>query len=80
MQLMRPGIGRNASCASGDLLTSSPKGCSQPKELWFFDILMYIHVYVQANVDKSRGSHHECLQEGMESRTSSVTTTMMTLL
>ena len=21
--------------------TSRPKGCSQPRELWFFDILMY---------------------------------------
>ena len=40
-QLMRPGIGRNASCAMGDWLTSRPKGCSQPRELWFFDILMY---------------------------------------
>ena len=43
VQLMRPGIGRNASCASGDWLTSRPKGCSQPRELWFFDILMYIN-------------------------------------
>ena len=34
-QLMRPGIGRNASCASGDCLTSRPKGRSQPRELWF---------------------------------------------
>ena len=45
-QLMRPGIGRNASCASGDWLTSRPKGCSQPRELWFFDILMYDCVLV----------------------------------
>ena len=30
-------------CASGDWLTSRPKGCSQPRELWFFDILMYMH-------------------------------------
>ena len=29
----------HASCASGDWLTSRPKGCSQPRELWFFDIL-----------------------------------------
>ena len=42
---MRPGIGRNASCASGDWLTSRPKGCSQPRQLWFFDILMYIIVF-----------------------------------
>ena len=28
-------------CTSGDWLTSRPKGCSQPRELWFFDILMY---------------------------------------
>ena len=34
-QLMRPGIGRNASCAVGDCLTSRPKGRSQPRELWF---------------------------------------------
>ena len=34
------------NCASGDWLTSRPKGCSQPRELWFFDILMYIHVHV----------------------------------
>ena len=41
-QLMRPGIGRNASCALGDCLTSiGLRGCSQPRELWFFDILMY---------------------------------------
>ena len=32
--------------ASGDWLTSRPKGCLQPRELWFFDILMYpIHVH-----------------------------------
>ena len=34
-QLMRPGIGRNASCAVGDCLTSRPKGRSQPGELCF---------------------------------------------
>ena len=34
-QLMRPGIGRNASCALGDCLTSRPKGRSRPRELWF---------------------------------------------
>ena len=28
------------SCTSGDWLTSRPKGCLQPRELWFFDILM----------------------------------------
>jgi hypothetical protein len=39
-QLMRPGIGRNASCALGDCSTSRPKGCSQPRELWFVDILI----------------------------------------
>ena len=32
---MRPGIGRNASYALGDYLTSRPKGHSQPRELWF---------------------------------------------
>ena len=26
---------RNVSCASGDCLTSRPKGCSRPRELWF---------------------------------------------
>ena len=31
---MRPGIGQNASCALGDYLTSRPKGCSRPRELW----------------------------------------------
>ena len=30
---------------SGDWLTSRPKGCSQPRELWFFDILMYIYTH-----------------------------------
>ena len=34
-QLMRPGIDRNASCTLGDCLTSSPEGCSWPRELWF---------------------------------------------
>ena len=34
-QLMRPGIGRNASCALGDCLTPRPKGRSWPRELWF---------------------------------------------
>ena len=34
-QLMRPGIDRNASCASGDCLTSRPEGRSRPRELWF---------------------------------------------
>ena len=32
---MRPGIGRNTSCALGDCLTSRPKGRSRPRELWF---------------------------------------------
>ena len=32
---MRPGIGRNASCALGDCLPSRPKGRSWPRELWF---------------------------------------------
>ena len=53
-QLMRPGIGQNASCAAGDWLTSRPKGCSRPRELWFFDILMYIYMHVYIHV-------HECL-------------------
>ena len=35
VHLMRPGIGRNTSCALGDCLTSRPKGHSQPGELWF---------------------------------------------
>ena len=33
--LLRPGIGRNVSCALGDCLTSRPKGRSRPRELWF---------------------------------------------
>ncbi len=37
---MRPGIGRNASCASGDCLTSRPKGCSRPRE---FSIYSWYH-------------------------------------
>ena len=32
---MRPGIGRNTSCASGDCLTSRPEGRSWPRKLWF---------------------------------------------
>ena len=32
---MTPGIGRNASCALGDYLTSRPEGRSRPRELWF---------------------------------------------
>ena len=31
-------------CASGDWLTSRPKGCLQPRELWFFDILMVLYI------------------------------------
>ena len=42
--LMRPGIGRNASCALGDCLTSRPKGHSQPSELWF-SIYSYVQLY-----------------------------------
>ena len=38
VQLMRPGIGQNMSCAISDWLTSRPGGCSQPRELWFTDI------------------------------------------
>ena len=34
------------TCASGDWLTSRPKGCSQPRELWFFDILMYMYIHI----------------------------------
>ena len=49
---MRPGIGRNASCASGDWLTSRPKGCSQPRELWFFDMYMYMYICVEKRRDK----------------------------
>ena len=32
---MRPGIGQNTACALGDCLTSRPKGCLWPRELWF---------------------------------------------
>ena len=31
----------------GDWLTFRPKGCSQPRELWFFDILMYMYIHVR---------------------------------
>ena len=44
-QLMRPGIGRNASCAMSDWLTSRPGGCLQPRELWFTDFLMYMYIW-----------------------------------
>ena len=44
-QLMRPGIGRNASCALGDCLTPRPKGHSRPRELWF---LIYSYMYILA--------------------------------
>ena len=37
-------IGRNASCTMSDWLTSRPGGCLQPRELWFTDILMHVHV------------------------------------
>ena len=29
-----------------DWLTSRPGGCSQTRELWFTDILMYIYIYL----------------------------------
>ena len=45
--LCRPGIGRNASCTSGDCLTSRPKGCSRPRELQFS---IYSCVYVSGHV------------------------------
>ena len=35
LQLMRPSIGPNVSCALGDCFTCRPKGHSQPRELWF---------------------------------------------
>ena len=40
-QLMRPSIGRNASCALGDCLTSRPKGRLQPREFVVLDLLMH---------------------------------------
>ena len=50
-QLMRPGIGRNASCAVGDCLTSMPKGRSWPRELWsrFIHVHLHVHVHVHAS-------------------------------
>ena len=48
-QLTRPGIGRNASCASGDCLTSRPKGRSWPRELWF-SIYSCTYMYIWAVV------------------------------
>ena len=47
--LMRPGIGRNVSCALGDCLTSRPEGRSQPRELWF-SIYSCTHVHVPVAV------------------------------
>ena len=35
---MRPGIGRNASCALGDCVTSHPEG---PREVVVLDLFMY---------------------------------------
>ena len=53
VQLMRPGIGQNTSCALGDCLTSRPKGCSRPRELWFSiyscaccTCTVHVHVYM----------------------------------
>ena len=45
---MRPGIGRNVSCALGDCLTSRPKGHSWPRELWFL-IYSCTHVLTFTN-------------------------------
>ena len=36
--------------ALGDCLTSRPKGCSQPRELWFVDIFMYMYIHVPVHV------------------------------
>ena len=36
-------------------LTSRPKGCLQPRELWFFDILMYMYVRVCIGRWEGRG-------------------------
>ena len=35
VHVCRSCIGQNVSCASGDCLTSRPKGRSRPRELWF---------------------------------------------
>ena len=58
---MRPGIGRNASCALSDWLTSRPGGCSQPRELWFSDILMSVYMYVclYRYIEVFRSTHAE---------------------
>ena len=37
-----------ASCAFSDWLTSGPGGCSQPRELWFSGICMYMCMYMNA--------------------------------
>ena len=34
------------ACMHVCMLTSTPKGCSQPRELWFFDNLMYACMYM----------------------------------
>ena len=54
-QLMTPGIGRNASCALGDLHLGLCViyGCSQPRELWFIDfnhVHVHMHVVCRFNV------------------------------
>ena len=36
----------HASCASGDCLTSRPKGRSRPRELWFSIYSCTVHVHV----------------------------------
>ena len=39
------GIGQNASCAVGDCLTSRPKGCLRPRELWLLGLFMHIIMF-----------------------------------
>ena len=50
---MRPGIGRNVSCALGDCFTSRPKSRLWSRELWFSIYsctYVYIHIHVGVHV------------------------------
>ena len=45
-----------------------PNGCSQPRELWFFDILMYLLAYVFASGGSPMGDPASCALLGMLAR------------
>ena len=67
---MRPGIGRNASCASGDCLTSWPEGHSRPRELRFSiyscTCILYVYVYLislELDIKKEGERIHSIFQD-----------------